>query len=89
MKLNLNKNRSATIGIIICLLLCRKDDGNITFIDGKTDNIEYKYYPQPRDDGGTIHYYLINKDGNLYVINFVSKYDIKDFEEKVLNSIKF
>ena len=64
-------------------------DGNITFIDGKTDNIEYKYYPQPRDDGGTIHYYLINKDGNLYVINFVSKYDIKDFEEKVLNSIKF
>lgn len=35
MKLNLNKNRSATIGIIICLLLCRKDDGkyNIKFDD--------------------------------------------------------
>ena len=64
-------------------------EGNVTLTDGKTDNIEYKYYAKPRDDGGTIHFYLINKDGNLYVINFVSKYDIKDFEEKVVKSIKF
>ena len=64
-------------------------EGNVTLTDGKTENIEYKYYAKPREDGGTIHFYLINKDGNLYVINFVSKYDIKDFEEKVVKSIKF
>ena len=61
---------------------------NITFKDGTTNNIEYKLYEQPRDDGGTMHLYFINKDGNTYVINFVSKYDIKDFENKVLKSIK-
>ncbi|MBO4815853.1 MAG: hypothetical protein J5507_02760 [Clostridia bacterium] len=64
-------------------------DSNITFTDGKTDNIEYKYYAEPRDDGGTIHFYFINKDGNLYVLHFVSKYDIKDFEDKVVKSINF
>lgn len=64
-------------------------DSNITFTDGKTDNIEYKYYAEPRDDGGTIHFYFINKDENLYVLHFVSKYDIKDFEDKVVNSINF
>ena len=32
---------------------------------------------------------LINKDGSTYTLNFVSKYDIKDFEEKVVKSIKF
>ena len=63
-------------------------DGNITLVDGKTDNIDYKVYEEPREDGGTIHFYFINKDGNTYVANFVSKYDIKDFETKVLNSIK-
>ena len=64
-------------------------EGDVTLTDGKTNNIEYKYYAKPRDDGGTIHFYFINKDGHLYVVNFVSKYDIKDFETKVLNSIKF
>ncbi len=64
-------------------------DSNITLTDGKTDNVEYKYYNSPRDDGGTMHFYFINKDGNTYTINFVSKYDIKDFEERVLKSIKF
>lgn len=77
-----NKNNDAAI----------KDlglDSNIELTDGKTENIEYKYYASPRDDGGTMHFYFINKDGNTYVLNFVSKYDIKDFENKVLNSISF
>ena len=64
-------------------------DKNIKMLDGKTDNINYKYYFTPRYDGGTIHFYFINKGKDLYVLNFVSKYDIKDFEEKVLNSINF
>ena len=64
-------------------------EGNIEFTEGKTDNIEYKLYVEPRDDGGTIHFYFVNKDNNLYVLSFISKYDIKDFEEKVLNTIKF
>lgn len=55
---------------------------------GKTGNIEYTFIDEKRNDG-TIHFYIIDKDNISYVINFVSKYDIKDFEEKVLNSIKF
>lgn len=62
-------------------------EGEITYTDGKTDKLEYKLYASPRDDGGTMHFYLINKNGNLYVVNFTSKYDINDFEEKVLKSI--
>ena len=63
--------------------------GDVTLTDGKTDNIEYKFYPYSQNDGGTMHLYFVNKDGNTYVLNFVSKYDIKDFEERVLNSVKF
>ena len=63
--------------------------GEVNFIDGKTDNIEYKYYPQPREDGGTIHFYFIDKDDSTYVLNFTSKYDLKDFEDKVVKTIKF
>ena len=55
---------------------------------GKTDNIEYTLIDTKRTDG-TIHYYVVKKDNKSYVINFVSKYDIKDFEKLVLNSIKF
>ena len=55
---------------------------------GKTDNIEYTFIDTKRTDG-TIHYYIIEKDNISYVINFVSQYDIKDFEKVVLNSIKF
>ena len=55
---------------------------------GKTANVEYSYIDTKRSDG-TIHYYIIDKDDISYVINFVSQYDIKDFEKKVLNSIKF
>ncbi len=62
---------------------------DVTLSDGKTDNVEYQFFAQPREDGGTINYYFINKDGNTYVVNFISKYDIKDFEQKVMNSIKF
>jgi predicted small lipoprotein YifL len=64
-------------------------NNDITFEDGKTDNISYKLYVQPRDDGGTIHFYFINKDSDLYVLNYVSKYDIKEFESKVLKTVKF
>lgn len=64
-------------------------DSGIALTDGKNDNVEYKYYAAPRTDGGTMHYYFINKDGSTYTLNFVSKYDIKDFEEKVVKSIKF
>ncbi len=64
-------------------------DSNITLVDGKTDNIEYKFYESPRDDGGTMHFYFINNNGSTYTLNFVSKYDIKDFENKVVKSVKF
>ena len=55
---------------------------------GKTDNVEYQFIDLNREDG-TIHFYLIDKDNKTYVVNFVSQYDIKDFEKKVLNSVKF
>lgn len=64
-------------------------EGNITFTDGKTDNMEYKLYEEPRNDGGTIHFYFVNRDETTYVFNFVSKYDIKDFENKVIKSVNF
>ena len=61
---------------------------NLSEEKGKTNNIEYKYIDTKRTDG-TIHYYIIDKDNVSYVINFVSQYDIHDFEKTVLNSIKF
>ncbi len=64
-------------------------EGKITLEDGKTEHIEYQLYPQPRDDGGTIHFYFITRGNDTYVLNFVSKYDIKDFETKVVNSVYF
>ena len=63
-------------------------EGELTFKDGKTDNIEYKLYDENRKDG-TIRFYFIYKDNKTYVVNFVSKYDIKDFETKVLDTLKF
>ena len=62
---------------------------DIKLTDGENEDLEYKMYAQPRDDGGTIHYYFLSKDGNTYVVNFVSKYDIADFEQKVVKSLKF
>ena len=63
-------------------------DSNLSLENGKTDNIEYSLIDTKRTDG-TIHFYIVKKDKIIYVINFVSKYDIKDFEKLVLNSIKF
>lgn len=64
-------------------------DKSVALKDGKTNNIEYKLYEEPREDGGTIHYYLVPRDLDTFVVGFVSKYDIKDFEEKVLKTIRF
>ena len=69
----------------------RKDlaiDENLIEEKGRTDNVEYTFIDTKRTDG-TIHFYIIDKDNTSYVINFVSQYDIKDFERIVLNSIKF
>ena len=63
--------------------------GNVTLVDGKNDNLEYKVYKEPREDGGTINLYFIDKDGDTYVVNFVSQYDIADFEAKVVKSLSF
>lgn len=63
-------------------------DSNLVEEKGKTNNIEYSFIDTKRTDG-TIHYYIIDNNNNSYVINFVSQYDIKDFEKVVLNSIKF
>ena len=61
---------------------------NPTFSEGKTDNIEYKFYNEPRDDG-TIHFYFITKDTETYALHFASRYDIRDFESKILKTVKF
>lgn len=53
----------------------------------KINNLEYQKIEEPRTDGGTIHFYFLKNDKNLYTINIVSRYDIKEFEEKVLNTI--
>lgn len=63
-------------------------EGDFKTTDGKNDFLEYKSYFEPRDDG-TIHFYFITKDNIAYAINFISKYDIKDFEEKVVKTLKF
>ena len=64
-------------------------EGDIIYTDGKTNDVDYKFYGPARDDGGTMHYYFIEHEGNTYAITFTSKYDIKDFEEKVMKSVKF
>ena len=69
----------------------RKDFGieeKFKFQDGKTDNIEYKMIDEERTDG-TIHFYFITRGNDTFVLHFVSQNDIKDFETKALNSIKF
>ncbi len=63
-------------------------DNNLIEEKGQTDNIEYSFIDGKRQDG-TIHFYIIDKDNTSYVVNFVSQYDIKTFENKVLNSIKY
>jgi len=56
--------------------------------DVKINDIEGKMIDEERDDG-TIHHYFINKDGNTFIVDFISQNDIKDFENKVLDSISF
>ena len=63
-------------------------DTNLAEINGKTDNVDYIFIDTKRNDG-TIHFYIIKKDNVSYVVNFVSKYDINDFENRILNSISF
>ena len=64
-------------------------DKTIALTDEKTDNFEYKSYVEPRNDGGTIHCYFVDYKGSTYVISFISKYDIKDLETKIMKSVKF
>ena len=69
----------------------RKDlaiDSNLIEEQGKTNIVEYNFIDTKRTDG-TIHYYIIDKDNISYVINFVSQYDIKNFEKIVMDSIYF
>ena len=61
---------------------------NPTFSEGKTDNVEYQFYNEPRDDG-TIHFYFITKDSETYALHFASRYDVRDFESKILKTLKF
>lgn len=58
------------------------------YIDVKINGIEGKMIDEKRTDG-TIHHYFITKDGNTFIIDFISQNDIKDFERKVLDSISF
>ncbi len=64
-------------------------EGEIDLEDGKANGIEYQKYVTPRDDGGTMDFYFIHRDGDTYVLSFVSRYDISEFEQKVVNSISF
>ena len=56
--------------------------------DTKINDIDCKMIDEEGTDG-TIHHYFISKDGNTYIIDFISQNNIKDFENKVLKSISF
>ena len=64
-------------------------EGKISFEDGKTGDIEYEKYVTPRSDGGTMNFYFFHKDGDTYVLSFVSRYDVSEFEKKVVGSVAF
>lgn len=57
------------------------------FKDETINNISFKLIDEERTDG-TIHHYFITKDGNTYILSFISQNDISDFEKKVLDSIE-
>ena len=63
-------------------------EGEVTFTDGKTNGVDYKLCDEGRDDG-TVHFYFIEKDNDTYVLHLASQYDVKEFETKVLKTIKF
>jgi hypothetical protein len=56
--------------------------------DVTINGLEWKMIDEERTDG-TIHHYFITKDGNTFIVDFISQNDIKDFENKVLNSLGF
>lgn len=56
--------------------------------DININGIESKMIDEKRTDG-TIHHYFITKDKNTFIIDFISQNDIKNFENKVLDSISF
>jgi predicted small lipoprotein YifL len=56
--------------------------------DVTINNIDFKMIDEERTDG-TIHHYFVTKDGNTFIVDFISQNDIKDFENKVLDSLSF
>lgn len=56
--------------------------------DAKINNIDYVVYNEPRDDG-TVHFYFTTSPNGVYAVHFASRYDIKDFETKVMKTLKF
>lgn len=64
------------------------DEEQFEYKDVKINDIDCKMIDEERTDG-TIHHYFVIKDGNVYIIDFISQNDIKDFENKVLKSISF
>ncbi len=64
------------------------EEEQFEYKDVKINDIDAKMIDEGRTDG-TIHHYFITKDGNTFIVDFISQNDIKDFEEKVLESIKF
>lgn len=64
------------------------EEDNFEYKDVTINNIEYKMIDEERTDG-TIHHYFVTRNGNTYILSFISQNDIKDFENKTLNSIGF
>ena len=62
-----------------------------TFTEFKTDALDFRYYARPRDDGGTMHFYFLGNDnGNdTYVLSFISRYNLEEFEAKTIESVHF
>ena len=64
------------------------NEDDFEYKDVSINNIDYKMIDEERTDG-TIHHYFITKNGNTFIIDFISQNDIADFENKVLNTISF
>ena len=64
------------------------NEKQFVYKDVTINNIDYKMIDEERTDG-TIHHYFITKDGKTFIIDFISQNDIKDFENKVLDTISF
>ena len=64
------------------------DEEQFEYKDVTINNIDYKMIDEERTDG-TIHHYFVTKDDKTFIIDFISQNNIKDFENKVLNSISF